>query len=240
VAGGVSEGNGKRRRDWILSPEPLAPRAEGRALVGVLALQGDFREHRVVLESLGADTREVRSAVDLQGLDGLIVPGGESTTMTKLMRATGLDEAIRAFAAGGGPVMGTCAGLITLARETVERDLATLGLIDIVVRRNAFGRQVHSFETELTVPELGRKPLHAVFIRGPRIEASGPGVRVLASIDGYGVAAEEGTVLVTAFHPEITDDTRLHRRFLEMVHRQRAARSDQATARQHAREGVVS
>jgi 5'-phosphate synthase pdxT subunit len=240
VAYGVSEGNGRRRRDWILSPEPLAPRADDRVLVGVLALQGDFREHRLVLESLGADTREVRSAADMRGLDGLVVPGGESTTMTKLMRATGIDKAVQAFAAGGGPVFGTCAGLITLARETVERDLPTLGLIDIVARRNAFGRQVHSFETELVVPELGGEPLHAVFIRGPRIEASGPGVRVLASIDGHGVAAEQGTVLVTAFHPEITDDTRLHRRFLDMVHRQRNAGSDQAAARQHAREGVVS
>jgi len=240
VAHVLSEGNPDRRRDWILSPEPLKPRARDHALVGVLALQGDFREHRLVLEHLGADTREVRGTADMRGLDGLIVPGGESTTMTKLMRATGLDQVIREFAARGGPVFGTCAGIITLARETVERDLPTLGLIDIVARRNAFGRQVHSFETELSIPELGSKPLRAVFIRGPRIEASGPGVHVLAAIDGHGVAAEQGMVLVTAFHPEITDDTRLHQRFLDMVHRQRNAGSDQAAARQHAREEVVS
>ena len=235
----MTQGNGKRGRDSILSPTP------SRRLAVTVPWSASWL-CKATSASIGSRSRasapneEVRSAADIQGIDGLVVPGGESTTMTKLMRAGGLDEAIRAFAAAGGPVMGTCAGLITLARETVERDLPTLGLIDIVARRNAFGRQVHSFETELTVPELGRTPLHAVFIRGPRIEASGPGVRVLAAIDGYGVAAEEGTVLVTAFHPEITDDTRLHRRFLDMVQRQRAARSDQATARQHAREGVVS
>jgi 5'-phosphate synthase pdxT subunit len=186
--------------------------------VGVLALQGDFREHQRMLEALGARTVAVRSAAQLDGLNGLVIPGGESTTMGKLMVEYGLIEAIRDFAASGRPIYGTCAGLIVLARATVESyDQPLLGLIDIVARRNAFGRQVKSFEVNLVVDGLGPEPLRAVFIRSPWIEQAGPGVHVLAEYDGHGVAAKQGSILVTAFHPELTSDTRVHRRFLEMV-----------------------
>ena len=166
----------KRRLDWILSPDPaLDPCGPGAGLVvGVLALQGDFREHRVMLERLGARTLEVRRPEDLAGLDGLVIPGGESTTIHKLMAAYGLAGPIKAFAAGGGVVYGTCAGLITAARETVEGTPPTLGLMDIVARRNAFGRQVRSFEADLEVAGLGPAPVHAVFIRAPWIESAGP------------------------------------------------------------------
>ena len=161
--------SGKKRLDWILSPEPaLDPLGPGAALVvGVLALQGDFREHRVMLEKLGALGREVRRASDLGGLDGLVIPGGESTTIHKLMTAYGLAEPIKAFAAAGGAVYGTCAGLITVARDTVEGQPPTLGLMDIVARRNAFGRQVRSFEVDLEVAGVGGCPIRAVFIRAP-------------------------------------------------------------------------
>jgi len=241
VSSGRASGgsNGSQRVDWgaikradaILSPGPEISAAAGDGagagheplLIGVLALQGDFREHRRVLEGLGAATREVRRPADLEGLDGLVIPGGESTTIGKLMVEYGLVEAIRAFAGEGRPVYGTCAGLIALARDTVEHhDQPLLGLIDIVARRNAFGRQVHSFEVDLPVAELGPEPLRAVFIRGPWIERAGPGVRVLAEYGGHGVAAEEGPVLVTAFHPELTADTRVHRHFLEMARARRS------------------
>ena len=217
----MTPANGKRRLDWILSPDPaLDPRGPGAGLVvGVLALQGDFREHRVMLERLGARTLEVRRPEHLAGLHGLVVPGGESTTIHKLMAAYGLAEPIKAFAAAGGVVYGTCAGLITAARETVEGTPPTLGLMDIVARRNAFGRQVRSFEADLEVRGLGPDPVHAVFIRAPWIESAGPRVDVLATCQGRIVAAREGGVLVTAFHPELTDDTRLHELFLTMIRR---------------------
>lgn len=215
----MSASGGQRRRDWILSPEPApAPEGPGAGLtVGVLALQGDFREHRRMLERLGAATREVRWPRDLEACHGLVIPGGESTTISTLMAATGLDEAVRAFHRAGGAVYGTCAGLITVAAATVEGRPPTLGLIDIVARRNAFGRQVHSFEVDLEVRGVAGGPVHAVFIRAPWIERAGPGVEVLAEHAGHAVAARAGRVLVTAFHPELTDDLRLHRLFLEMA-----------------------
>ena len=217
--------SGKQRLDWILSPEPvLDPLGPGAGLhVGVLALQGDFREHRVMLERLGARTREVRDPADLAGLDGLVIPGGESTTIHKLMATYGFAEPIRAFAAVGGAVYGTCAGLITVARSTVEGRPPTLGLMDIVARRNAFGRQVRSFEADLDVAGVPGGPVRAVFIRAPWVESAGVGVEVLAEHDGHIVAAREGAVLVTAFHPELTDDTRLHELFITMIRRRQGA-----------------
>jgi pyridoxal 5'-phosphate synthase pdxT subunit len=174
--------------------------------IGVLAVQGNFREHVAMLRRLGADAVEVRRPDQLEGLDGLVIPGGESTTFTRLMRLYGLDEALREF---DRPVFGTCAGMIVLDRNH-------LGLIDLEVRRNAFGRQVASFETDLDLPGETR-PLRAVFIRAPWIEDVGPDVEVLAEVDGHPVLARQGRFLVAAFHPELTDDTRLHELFLEEV-----------------------
>jgi 5'-phosphate synthase pdxT subunit len=174
--------------------------------IGVLAVQGNFREHAAMLRGLGADVVEVRKPEQLAGLDGLVIPGGESTAFTRLMRLYGLDEALRAFA---GPVFGTCAGMIVLDRDH-------LGLVDVRVRRNAFGRQAASFETDLDV--VGEsEPLRAVFIRAPGIEEAGPGVEVLAELDGHAVLARDGRFLVASFHPELTGDTRVHERFLELV-----------------------
>ena len=219
--------SGKKRLDWILSPDPaLDPHGPGAGLVvGVLALQGDFREHRITLERLGTRTLEVRKAADLAGIDGLIIPGGESTTIHKLMATYGLAGPIEAFAAGGGAIFGTCAGLITVARDTVEGAPPTLGVMDIVARRNAFGRQVRSFEADLEVEGVEGGPVRAVFIRAPWVERAGPGVAVLATCEGHIVAAREGHVLVTAFHPELTDDTRLHELFIHMI-RGRHSRTD--------------
>ena len=174
--------------------------------IGVLAVQGNFREHAAMLRRLGADVIEVRKPELLAGLDGLVIPGGESTAFTRLMDLYGLDQAIREFS---GPVFGTCAGMIVLDRNH-------LGLVDVAVRRNAFGRQVASFETDLELPD-GGPPLRAVFIRAPWIDEVGPGVEVLAEVDGHPVLAREGRFLVAAFHPELTDDTRLHDLFLELV-----------------------
>jgi pyridoxal 5'-phosphate synthase pdxT subunit len=174
--------------------------------VGVMALQGDFLEHGQTLERLGHEVVEVRLPGDLEGLDGLVIPGGESTAFTRLMRLYGLDEALRDFER---PVFGTCAGMIVL-------DRTHLGLVDLEVRRNAFGRQVASFETDLPLPGDSR-PLRAVFIRAPWIEDVGPDVEVLAEVDGHPVLARQGRFLVAAFHPELTDDTRLHELFLEEV-----------------------
>ena len=174
--------------------------------IGVLAVQGNFREHVAMLRRLGADAVEVRRPDQLGGLDGLVIPGGESTTFTRLMRLYGLDEALREF---DRPVFGTCAGMIVLDRNH-------LGLVDLEVRRNAFGRQVASFETDLDLPG-DSTPLRAVFIRAPWIEDVGPDVEVLAEVDGHPVLARQGRFLVAAFHPELTDDTRLHELFLEEV-----------------------
>jgi pyridoxal 5'-phosphate synthase pdxT subunit len=177
-----------------------------RPRIGVLALQGNFREHAAMLRRLGAHVVEVRKPEQLEGLDGLVIPGGESTTFMRLMRLYGLDEAIRSF---DRPLFGTCAGMIVLDREH-------LGLADFRVRRNAFGRQVASFETDLAV-DGSDEPLRAVFIRAPWIEEVGPDVEVLAEVDGRPVLAREGRILVAAFHPELTDDTRVHELFLNSV-----------------------
>jgi 5'-phosphate synthase pdxT subunit len=179
-------------------------------LVGVLALQGGYAAHVRVFERLGARTREVRVPADLDGLDGLVIPGGESTTMTLGIEREGLAEPLRALARAGTPVLGTCAGLILL-------DRGHLGLMDIEARRNAFGRQVRSFEADLDFADLAGGPVHAVFIRAPWIADHGPGVEVLASVDGHAVAARQGPLLVLSFHPELGDDDRLHARFLEDV-----------------------
>lgn len=194
--------------------------------IGVLALQGAFIEHVYVLRSLGVDAVEVRLPRELDDLDGLIIPGGESTTVGKLAVTYGLVEPIRVMADAGKPVWGTCAGLIFLARTVEGLEQPLLGLIDLTVERNAFGRQVDSFEAEVLAPCLDAVsqpdqkgcPFHAVFIRAPLITAVGEGVEVLARLDGGGiVAARQDHLLVTAFHPELTTDTRFHRYFLTMV-----------------------
>jgi len=174
--------------------------------IGVLAVQGNFREHAAVLRRLGAEPVEVRLPAHLEGLDGLIIPGGESTAIGRLMRLYGLDEAVREC---GGPIFGTCAGMILLDRDH-------LGVGDYSTERNAFGRQVKSFEADLEIGD-GDEPLRAVFIRAPWLEEAGPGVEVLAEVDGHPVLAREGRLLVAAFHPELTDDTRVHERFLHIV-----------------------
>jgi len=188
--------------------------------VGVLALQGDFREHLKVLRELGADAIPVRRATELDDVAGLVIPGGESSVMDKLSRAFGLSEPVKQRIAAGMPVYGTCAGLIMLA-DTVRDAIAgqqTFGGLDVVVRRNAFGNQNDSFETDLDIPELGAPPVHAVFIRAPAVESIGPKATALATLeDGRVVAVEQGALLGTAFHPEMTDDYRLHERFLEHV-----------------------
>jgi 5'-phosphate synthase pdxT subunit len=186
--------------------------------IGVLALQGDFAEHASVLRRLGSEAQEVRRPEELSGLDGLIVPGGESTTVSRLMAEYGLAEPLRRLAQDSFPVWGTCAGMIVLARQASDLAWPTLGALDIAVRRNAFGRQVDSFETDLPVPSLGAAPFHAVFIRAPTVEEVGEGVEVLATLeDGRVVAVRQGNALATAFHPELTTDDRFHRYFLELV-----------------------
>ena len=184
--------------------------------VGVLALQGDFAEHAAILRRLDVDAREVRLPSDLEAIDRLIIPGGESTTISRLLQMYGLLEPIRAFAAHR-PVWGTCAGMIVMAKHATDLDRETLGLMDVSVTRNAFGRQLDSFETDLEIEELDGPPFHAVFIRAPLITETGPGVKVMAQIEGKGiVAAREGHLLATAFHPELTDDLRVHRYFLSL------------------------
>jgi len=185
--------------------------------IGVLALQGDFAEHQVVLESLGAEVQQVRLPDHLKGLNGLVIPGGESTTIGKLATAYGLMEPLKEFGKSHA-VWGTCAGAIFLAKEA-HRPQPLLDLMDIVIARNAFGRQVDSFEIDLEVPCLGKdKPFHAVFIRAPLIESVGKNVEVLAKLeDGRIVAVRQGKLLATSFHPEITDDDRFHRYFMELA-----------------------
>ncbi len=193
-------------------------------VIGVLALQGAFAEHVRVLARLGAAAREVRLPADLDGMDALIIPGGESTTIGKLLVLTELDNAIRARAATGMPIWGTCAGMILLGRNLgdsgsrVGEPQPLLGLMDLRVRRNAFGSQLDSFETTLKVPAVADRPVPAIFIRAPVIEETGPGVEVLARLpDGHPVAARQGRCLATAFHPELTDDLAFHRYFVEVV-----------------------
>jgi 5'-phosphate synthase pdxT subunit len=190
--------------------------------VGVLALQGAFREHIDALRRLGVEAVEVRLAGDLDALDALIIPGGESTTIVRLIDAFALREALVAFGRKGAPIWGTCAGAIVLAADVPDLDREPLGLLDITVERNAFGRQVDSFETDLTVAPLEDGPFHAVFIRAPVISGTGDGVTVLARLeDGQIVAVQQGNLLATSFHPELTADTRLHEYFLSCVREQR-------------------
>jgi 5'-phosphate synthase pdxT subunit len=177
--------------------------------IGVLALQGDFEAHRKMLESLGADVVEVRTAGAADGLDGLVIPGGESTTISMGMEREGLDGAIRAFHRAGGAILGSCAGMIVCDRDH-------LGLADYACRRNAFGRQLASFEEDLRIGGLGDEPLRAVFIRAPWVEEHGPRVEVLAETRGHPVAVREGNLLAVAFHAELTDDSRLHAAFMAM------------------------
>jgi 5'-phosphate synthase pdxT subunit len=192
----------------------------GSPKVGVLALQGDVREHAQVLRGLGADVVLVRRPEELDLVDGLVIPGGESSVIDKLSRTFGLAEPLKQAIGGGLPVYGTCAGLIMLADTIVDgiRGQQSLGGLDVAVRRNAFGSQGDSFETDLDVPTLGRHPLHAVFIRAPIVESVGPRANALAALtDGRVVAVEQGNLLGTSFHPEVTGDTRFHEYFLAKV-----------------------
>ena len=178
--------------------------------IGVLAVQGGFDAHSRILRGLGARVREVRDPADLDGLDGLVIPGGESTTIVKGIESAGLEDAIRAHHEAGRAVFGTCAGMIVCDQDH-------LGLLDVSARRNAFGRQLQSFETDLEIEGIGDEALRAVFIRAPWVERHGPRVEVLASYEGHPVAVREGGVLACAFHPELTDDSRLHALFMAMT-----------------------
>ena len=189
--------------------------------IGVLAIQGGFAAHLATLRELGAAVREVRVPADIEGLEGLVIPGGESTTIVKGIESAGLVEAIRAHHEDGRPVFGTCAGMIVC-------DADHLGLLDVTTRRNVFGRQLQSFEADLAIEGIGDEPLRAVFIRAPWVERAGPGVDVLASYGDHPVAVREGGVLACAFHPELTDDSRMHALFMAMA----------TGARSGAREGV--
>jgi pyridoxal 5'-phosphate synthase pdxT subunit len=187
-------------------------------LVGVLALQGAFVAHQRAIESTGASTRQVRLPADLEGIDALVMPGGESTTMSKLLTTSGLFDDIKALLSDGLPVLGTCAGMILLASEVLDGrpDQLSFGAIDISVQRNGYGRQIDSFETDLDIVGFER-PFHAVFIRAPKVAAIGANVEVLAEYDGVPVVARQGHVMVASFHPELTGDARLHARFLQEV-----------------------
>jgi 5'-phosphate synthase pdxT subunit len=189
-----------------------------RPRVGILAVQGDVAEHAAALREAGADPVEVRLPRDLAGVEALILPGGESTAMRRLIDAYGLAEPILGLAASGAPIWGTCAGLILMARRIADGDPPVLPLLDVEVRRNAYGRQLDSFEADLDVPALGDVPLHAVFIRAPVVTDVGPGVEILATDPlGRVVAVREGRLLATAFHPELTGDRRFHRALVEMI-----------------------
>ena len=186
--------------------------------IGVLALQGDFREHAEALRGLGVEAREVRLPAHLDGTDGLIIPGGESTTIGKLILRYGLDGPLRARAAAGYPIWGTCAGMILMAKDIGGLDQPLLGVMDIRVKRNAFGSQRDSFEAHLQMPAIAGTPVRAVFIRAPVIEAARPGVEVLGRLpDGTIVAARQANLLATAFHPELTPDRSVHRYFLRLA-----------------------
>ena len=197
-------------------------RMEQKPKIAVVAMQGDFQKHIDMLTRLGADAYPARTPGDIARADGVILPGGESTTIGKLLARYGVDEAITEASGQGKPVYGTCAGLILLARGIAEGTgerggQTTLGLLDAIVARNAFGRQVDSFETALDIPVLGPDPLRAVFIRAPYVVEAGPGVETLATYDGKTVFVRQGTILGSAFHPELTDDDRPHRLFLSLV-----------------------
>jgi 5'-phosphate synthase pdxT subunit len=191
--------------------------------VGVLALQGDFEAHAKTLRGLGAEPREVRTPAEMEGLDALVVPGGESTTIGKMIESAGLEPALRAHHEAGRPILGTCAGLIVC-------DAEHLGFLDVIAKRNAFGRQLQSFEADLEVRGAGDEPLRAVFIRAPWVERRGPGVEVLASYEGHPVAIRDGNVLACAFHPELTDDPRFHAIFMAMATAARERAGEEAKA----------
>jgi pyridoxal 5'-phosphate synthase pdxT subunit len=201
------------------------PRPAGDGpVIGVLALQGAVVAHQRMLEALGVRAPAVRTVADLDVVDGLVVPGGESTTMWHLLRTSGLESPLRERLDAGLPALGTCAGMILLAAKVLDGrpDQGVLGVIDVAVRRNAFGRQVASFETDLDVPALAdaglaADPFHAVFIRAPVVEGVGQGVEILATVDDQPVAVRQGPVIATAFHPELADDDRVHRLFVGLV-----------------------
>lgn len=199
-----------------------ASKATNKATVGVLSLQGDVAEHVAMLRQAGCSALPVKTKEAITGIDGLVIPGGESTTVGKLLVRYGLDHVIRERASGGMPIFGTCTGLILLAKDVEGSDQPRLGLMDITVRRNAFGRQVDSFEVDLEVKGLEGGPVRAVFIRAPYIERVGPGVEVLAEVQGKTVMARQGQFLAAAFHPELTNDDRVHRLFVGMVEEYRA------------------
>ncbi|MBX3099876.1 MAG: pyridoxal 5'-phosphate synthase glutaminase subunit PdxT [Salinibacterium sp.] len=225
----------RHRADWVrqwwastcltsprrtASPSVAGSSTAQRPLVGVLALQGDFREHLAVLNGLGAEAIPVKRPEELERINGLVIPGGESSVMDKLSRMFGLAEPLKAAISSGMPVYGTCAGLIMLADTVLDAidGQQTLGGFDLVVRRNAFGSQLDSFETDLDVPVLGDPPVHAVFIRAPIVEAVGEKATALAALaDGRVVAVEQGNLVGTSFHPEITGETRFHEYFLAKV-----------------------
>jgi len=191
-----------------------------RKKIGVLSLQGAFAEHIASLRKLGVEALAIRLPQELTSLDGLIIPGGESTVISQLMLSYGLMEVLRGLAQDGFPMFGTCAGLILLAKSTIDLDIEAIGAMDIKVRRNAFGRQVDSFETSLSVPALGEAPFPAVFIRAPVIVETSSTVETLASLpDNTPVAARQGNLLVSAFHPELSEDLRLHAYFMDIVAR---------------------
>jgi len=195
--------------------------------VGVLALQGTFIEHIDILRQLGVEAPPIRLRHDLDRLDGLIIPGGESTTMLRLMDSFELIQPIRELALDGLPIWGTCAGMVLLAKDVSNYEMETLGLMDTKVRRNAFGSQVDSFEADLDIPIVGEEPFHAIFIRAPIIEEAKPGVEILSHLpDGTVVAIRQNQLLACAFHPEFTDDLRFHNYFLDIVGRKMLRSSD--------------
>ena len=187
-----------------------APTEDTAPLVGILALQGGFEAHERVLKRLGAATRQVRVPADLEGLDALVLPGGESTVMTLGVEREGLKEPLCELAAAGTPILGTCAGMIMLDREH-------LGILDVLARRNAFGRQLYSFEADFAVDGVEGGPVHAIFIRAPWIAEYGPDVTVLADVDGHPVAIQQGNIVALSFHPELTGEDRLHRFLLSLA-----------------------
>lgn len=200
-------------------PAAAAPDATPRPRrVGILALQGAVREHADAVRAIGAEPVLVRLPADLEGVEALILPGGESTTMRRLIDRYGLREPIMAMAAAGRPMLGTCAGMILLSSRASNGDEPVLPLLDVTIQRNAYGRQLDSHEADVAMPALGDAPLHGVFIRAPVVAETGPGVEVLARDEqGRAIAVRQGRVLATAFHPELTDDRRLHRMLLGMI-----------------------
>ena len=194
------------------------------ARVGVLAIQGDFREHKILLERLGADVIEIRLSDQLDEVDGLIIPGGESTTIVQLIDIYNMREKLRERVLGDGlPTWGTCAGMIVMAQKLSDHRPDPLKLMNIEVSRNAFGRQVDSFETDLEIEGMDGPPYHAVFIRAPVVDSIGEGVKIISSLeDGRPVAVKQGHMLATAFHPELTDDPRMHKLFLRIVEKSRS------------------